>query len=98
MMEITNVKIWKSTLPSRKKARVEITIDDCFVIHDIRLMQKDEGDYYIAMPSRKNLKTGKFDDIAHPINAETRKKIQDVILEKYNSMEDEVEQPSTTEE
>ena len=97
-MQITDIRVRIVKNDEKLKGVASITIDDCFVIHDIRLMQKDEGDYYIAMPSRKNLKTGKFDDIAHPINAETRKMIQDVILEKYNSMEDEAQEPESTEE
>ena len=98
-MKISDIRIKLVNKENSKvKAIAAMTIEDCFVVHDIRLMQRDEGDYYIAMPSRKNLKTGKFDDIAHPINAETRKMIQDVILEKYNSMEDEAQEPESTEE
>ena len=63
------------------KAVVSITIDNEFVIHDIKVIEGDKG-LFIAMPSRKSA-DGEYRDIAHPINSETRTKIQDLILAKY---------------
>ena len=69
------------------KAVASITIDDCFVIHDIKVIESQNG-LFIAMPSRKT-PNGEFKDIAHPINAETREKIQKAILEAYEAPESE---------
>jgi stage V sporulation protein G len=64
------------------KGYASVVIDDCFIIHGIRIIEKEDG-LIIAMPSRKNA-SGKFVDIAHPLNAETRKLFEDAIFEKYN--------------
>jgi len=63
------------------KAVVSITIDNEFVVHDIKVIQGDKG-LFIAMPSRKAA-DGEYRDIAHPINTETRERLQRMILEKY---------------
>lgn len=63
------------------KAVVSITMDDEFVIHDIKVIEGEKG-LFIAMPSRKAT-DGEYRDIAHPINSTTREKIQTMILEKY---------------
>lgn len=63
------------------KGIVSVTFDNEFVVHDIKIIEGQNG-LFIAMPSRK-MPDGEFRDIAHPINAETRKKIQDAILEEY---------------
>lgn len=63
------------------KAVVSITIDDEFVVHDIKVVEGEKG-LFIAMPSRKAA-DGEYRDIAHPINSETRNSIQKIILEKY---------------
>ncbi len=73
----------------KMKAVVSITIDNEFVIHDIKVIEGEKG-LFIAMPSRKS-SDGEYRDIAHPINSDTRKKIQDLILTKYEESEDEVE-------
>lgn len=80
-MKITNVKIIKVESPTRLKAMASITIDNDFVVHDIKVIESKEG-LFMAMPSRKN-PDGTYRDIAHPINAETREKIEKAILEKY---------------
>lgn len=85
MFEITNVKVMKFN-QNRVKGVAEITIDNCFVVKNIRIIEARDKNY-ISMP-RERIKDGTFKDIAHPINAETRKKIEDAILEKFNSMED----------
>ena len=88
-MEITDVRVRKIDKEGKMKAVVSITIDNEFVIHDIKVIEGEKG-LFIAMPSRKS-SDGEYRDIAHPINSDTRKKIQDLILTKYEESEDEVE-------
>lgn len=80
-MNITDVRVRKVTKEGKMKAVVSITIDDEFVIHDIKVIEGEKG-LFIAMPSRK-ASDGEYKDIAHPINSETRGKIQDIILQRY---------------
>ena len=80
-MEITDVRVRKMTKESKMKAVVSITIDDEFVVHDIKVVEGEKG-LFIAMPSRKGA-NDEYRDIAHPINSETRSKIQRIILEAY---------------
>ena len=68
---------------SKLKAVASITIDDCFVIHDIKIIEGSEG-YFIAMPSRKT-QEGEYKDIVHPINTETREQIIKLVLEAFNA-------------
>ncbi|TLG72904.1 septation regulator SpoVG [Culicoidibacter larvae] len=90
-MNITNVRVRLVEKEGRMKAVVSVTLDDCFVVHDIRII-KGDGGLFVAMPSRR-LSTGEFRDIAHPINAETRKLFEDAILEEYQKvLEESVEQ------
>lgn len=86
-MQVTDVRVRKVTSQNRMKAIASITIDDVFVIHDIKVIESDKG-LFIAMPSRKT-PNGEFKDIAHPINADTREKIQNAILEAYEAPESE---------
>lgn len=89
-MQITDVRIRRVTKDDGKmKAFVSITIDDQFVVHDIKVIEGEKG-LFIAMPSRKTA-DGEYRDIAHPINSETRALIQDIILKKYLETEDETE-------
>ena len=81
-MEITDVRIRKVEKDGKMKAIVSITLDDVFVIHDIKVIEGDKG-LFIAMPSRKGA-DGEFRDIAHPISSEMRNKLQDLIIERYN--------------
>lgn len=82
-MQITNVRIrLLQNAESKLRAIASITIDDCFVIHDIKIFTKDEG-YYVAMPSRR-ASEGEYKDIAHPINNETRSMISQIILAAYH--------------
>ena len=69
---------------SKLKAVASITIDDCFVIHDIKIIEGSEG-YFIAMPSRK-VGEGDFRDVAHPLKSETRAKIKDAIFAEYDRL------------
>ena len=80
-MEITDVRVRKVTKEGKMKAVVSITIDDEFVVHDIKVIEGQNG-LFIAMPSRKT-PDGEFKDIAHPINTTTREKIQTSILNAY---------------
>lgn len=81
MMRITDVRVRKVEKEGKMKAVVSITIDDEFVVHDIKVIEGVKG-LFIAMPSRKAA-DGEFRDIAHPINSETRDYIQNIILEEY---------------
>lgn len=80
-MRITDVRVRKMTQDSKMKAIVSITIDDEFVVHDIKVIEGEKG-LFIAMPSKK-ASDGEYRDIAHPINSGTRDMIQKVILESY---------------
>lgn len=80
-MQITDVRIRKVEKEGKMKAVVSITIDEEFVVHDIKIIEGEKG-LFIAMPSRKAA-DGEYRDIAHPINSYTRDRIQKLILEKY---------------
>lgn len=84
MLKITNVKVVKISERNRLKAVASITIEDCFVVNDIKLLEGEKG-LYISMPSRKTI-NGDFKDVAHPINAETRNLIQESIINQYTQM------------
>lgn len=90
-MEITSVKVYKTEREgSRMKGYATVTIDDCFVVRNIRIIEGDEK-LFIAMPSRK-VADDRYEDIAHPINAETRKLFEEKILEEYNNPTSETEE------
>ena len=80
-MKITDVRVRKITNEGKMKAVVSITLDDEFVVHDIKVIEGEKG-LFIAMPSKKG-NDGEYRDIAHPIMANTRAEIQRLILEKY---------------
>lgn len=80
-MNITDVRVRKVAKEGKMKAVVSITIDDVFVVHDIKVIEGEKG-LFIAMPSRRAT-DGEYRDIAHPINSETREVIQTMILNKY---------------
>lgn len=80
---VTDVRVKKYENNNEKiKAVASVTIDDTFVIHDIKVIDSEKG-LFIAMPSKKS-PDGKFKDIAHPINTDTREMLQKMILDKYN--------------
>ena len=83
-MQITDVRIRKVANEGKMKAVVSITIDNEFVVHDIKVIEGEKG-LFIAMPSRKAA-DGEYRDIAHPINSDTRNMIQTLILEQYEAM------------
>ena len=80
-MKITDVRVRKVAREGKMRAVVSVTFDDVFVIHEIKVIEGDQG-MFIAMPSRK-AGDGEYRDIAHPINSETRRMLQDAILQKY---------------
>ena len=80
-MQITDVRVRKITKGGKMKAIVSITLDDEFVVHDIKVIEGEKG-LFIAMPSKKAT-DGEYRDIAHPINSSTRENLQRVILESY---------------
>lgn len=80
-MQITDVRVRKVTKEGKMKAIVSITLDEEFVVHDIKVIEGEKG-LFIAMPSRR-AGDGEYRDIAHPINSTTRDMMQKVILEKY---------------
>ena len=80
-MEITDVRVRKIAKEGKMKAIVSITFDDEFVVHDIKVIEGEKG-LFIAMPSKK-ASDGEYRDIAHPINSNTRDRIQSTILESY---------------
>ncbi|MBQ6814492.1 MAG: septation regulator SpoVG [Lachnospiraceae bacterium] len=80
-MQITDVRVRKLTKEGKMRAVVSVTIDNEFVVHDIKVIEGEKG-LFIAMPSKKAT-DGEYRDIAHPINSETRDRLQQIILEKY---------------
>ena len=81
---ITDVRVRRVAKEGKMKAVVSITIDEEFVVHDIKVIEGEKG-LFIAMPSRKAT-DGEYRDIAHPINSATRERIQNIILEKYEQV------------
>ncbi len=95
-MQITDVRIRKIATDGKMKAIVSVTFDNEFVVHDIKIIEGQNG-LFIAMPSRKT-PDGEFKDIAHPINTDTREKIQASILETYEKVINEEATQETIEE
>jgi stage V sporulation protein G len=81
-MDITDIRIKKVDSDNKLKAYVTVTFDDCFVVHNLKIIMGQFG-RFVAMPSRKT-RTGEFKDIAHPINSDFRKRIQARILEEFD--------------
>ena len=96
-MNITDVRVRKVAKQGKMRAIVSITIDNEFVVHDIKVIEGDKG-LFIAMPSKKSV-DGEYRDIAHPINSDTRRLLQDTILKAYDEASDEVidSRPAETE-
>jgi stage V sporulation protein G len=82
-MEITDIRVRKVIGGGKPKAYVTVTFDDCFVVHNIKIIEGKTG-VFIAMPSRKT-RAGEYKDVAHPIHPEFRAELQKRILEKYDS-------------
>ena len=87
-MEITDIRVKKiltdNSAESKMKAVVSVTFDDAFVVHDIKIIEGQDK-LFTAMPSRKT-QDGEFKDIAHPINRETRLKLEEAILAEYRNV------------
>jgi len=82
-MEITEVKVFPAKeTGSRLKAYATLVFDNCFIIRDLKIIEGDKG-LFVSMPSRRR-KDGTFRDIVHPLNSDTRKRIEDSIIEEYN--------------
>ena len=81
-MKITDVRV-RIVDKEKLKASASITIDECFVVHDIKVIQGNEG-LFISMPSRKTA-DGEFKDIAHPINTDTRAMLEKTVIDAYNA-------------
>ncbi len=92
-MKITDVRVRRVAKEGKLKAVVSITIDDEFVVHDIKVIEGEKG-LFIAMPSKKAL-DGEYRDIAHPINSGAREKIQRTILEQYKEVLEEEPEMAT---
>jgi len=88
-MEITDVRIKKVDGGGKLKAYVTVTFDDCFVVHNLKIISGKAGTF-IAMPSRRT-KTGEYKDIAHPINSSFRQEIQTRIIDEYDKERDDEE-------
>ena len=86
-MDITDIRIRKVESEGKLKAYVTLTFDDCFAVHNLKIIQWESGTF-VAMPSRKT-QTGEYKDIAHPINSEFRNHIQERILRAYDDLETE---------
>ncbi len=84
-MNITDVRIRKVEGQNRLRAVASITIDGAFAVHELRIIEGKNG-LFVAMPSRQAT-DGTFRDIAHPIDAQTRKEIEDAVIAKYNEEE-----------
>jgi stage V sporulation protein G len=103
-MDITDVRVRKVNDDGKMKAVVSITFDEEFVVHDIKVIEGQNG-LFIAMPSRK-MGEGDFRDIAHPLNSDTRNRIREAIFKEYEKIlenaaatnEETAEEPSVTEE
>ena len=89
-MNSTDVRVRKISKEGKMKAVVSVTIDDEFVVHDIKVIEGDKG-LFIAMPSRRS-SDGEYRDVAHPINTSTRERLQAVILEAYEKAEESPEE------
>lgn len=84
-MEITDIRVRKVDRDGKMRGMASITIDDSFVVHDIKIIEGEKG-MFIAMPSRK-AHDGEYRDIAHPINSVTRERIQNAVLRAYEELE-----------
>ena len=89
-MEITDVRLRKVNSGNKMKAVASVTFDNEFVVHEIKVIESQNGTF-IAMPSKE--RNGKFNDIAHPINPEAREKIQEAVLKAYEEAPEPEEAP-----
>lgn len=83
-MQITDIRIRRVSSEGKLKAYVTVTFDDCFVVHNVKVIEGKTG-VFIAMPSRKT-KTGEYKDVAHPINSDFRNELQERILDAFANL------------
>ncbi len=93
-MEITDVRLRRVNTDGRMRAIASITMDNEFVVHDIRVIDGNNG-MFVAMPSKRT-PDGEFRDIAHPISSATREKIQNAVLKEYELQGEREDYPSET--
>ena len=87
-MTITDIRVRKVAGEGKLKAYVTVTFESCFVVHNVKVIQGENG-VFIAMPSRRT-KNGEYKDVAHPINSEFRARLQELILEAYEKAGDDL--------
>lgn len=93
-MKVTDVRLRKIQTDGRMKALVSITLDEAFVIHDLRVMEGNSG-LFVAMPSKRT-PDGEFRDIAHPINSDMRQEIQDAVMKVYDETDEVIPDKNAT--
>ena len=95
-MQVTDVRVRRIAKEGKMKAVVSITIDQVFVVHDIKVIEGEKG-LFIAMPSKKSA-DGEYRDIPHPINTETRAMLESIILEEYekSALQEDITPTGTT--
>ena len=93
-MKVTDVRLRKIQTDGRMKALVSITLDEAFVIHDLRVIEGNSG-LFVAMPSKRT-PDGEFRDIAHPINSDMRQEIQDAVMKVYDETDEVIPDKNAT--
>ena len=93
-MKVTDVRLRKIKTDGRMKALVSITLDEAFVIHDLRVIEGNSG-LFVAMPSKRT-PDGEFRDIAHPINSDMRQEIQDAVMKVYDETDEAIPDKNAT--
>ena len=93
-MQITDIRIRNVAAEGKLRAYVTVTFDDCFVVHNVKVIEGKTG-IFIAMPSRKT-KAGEYKDVAHPIHSDFRNDLQKQILEAYYASRDEADEDTSS--
>jgi stage V sporulation protein G len=93
-MEITEVRISPSK-GGRVRAFASIVVDDCFIINDLRVMEGREGQLFVSMPARK-ARNGQMRDIAHPLNGDTRRTIEERVLAEFHKAVESIVVPAAS--
>lgn len=93
-MKVTDVRLRKIQTDGRMKALVSITLDEAFVIHDLRVIEGNSG-LFVTMPSKRT-PDGEFRDIAHPINSDMRQEIQDAVMKVYDETDEVIPDKNAT--
>ena len=83
-MQVTEVRIRNTDGTGSLKAYVTVTFDNCFVVHNVKILELKDGSFLIGMPSRKTA-NGEFKDVAHPITPEFRAELQEAIISEYKA-------------